>query len=940
MRHARELAERGLFDQALRLIDAHARPAKSMALQVLRAELCERTGNISGVNSTLESVERIGPLPPRLAARSHLLRSLVESQRGHRSAAVSSLQRAWSHAVAVGDLGLQCWTRLRAVSLTGHDACCWPDPQIAPRDLASDVAGVGQPSLVAAFHIFSAEQEIKRGSKEGSRRHELAAEAVLRESPNPWLEGLLALHRSCVAYFDADYSVAYRCACDALRSVRRSGHRRTRSLALANLAATYLAMGHLGRADVCIHEAIRSVTQEEQLHGLFLESQAEIKLAEGATAACRALLDAADDEARGFGQVRSDWFSHWTTATRIRLLQHEGRPTEALSLSRAAMSSLRSDGAPTTQRLKLAFVLALIDANHLEEAARTLAQLMVSAAARSPRAAAHMEFLHVYLESRGNPTSDQTQRFERALRLQADWGDSADLLLTSSRYLSASVVSSEAGSVCVTNTAGPRPARALRPIRTHTTLDALVPTAADDTAHSRRLISLLWTAAHGAQNVEVLAEEVVRILAGAGEIESACLLVHERDGTSSQVLTYASGASTPDTGNGQRLSIPIDQRNGTTYDFVLTASPNPVAQTGCLRLVDLVRRLLEASRPVDLHLGTTITDPDAGVTDNGVFVSRVMQDLFSQARVAARSRVTVLLTGETGTGKEVVARAIHALSGSKSNRFVPFNCSAVPRELVESQLFGYRRGSYTGAVDSSLGILRSTQGGTLFLDEIADLPLETQPKLLRFLDRGEVLPLGEVTPHTVSVHVIAAANANIDEMVHTGRFRADLYYRLAVIHLHIPPLRERRDDILPLARHFLRDFCRTHEREGVTLSSDLQNALLDYDWPGNVRELGNVINRLVVFARPDSLVTADMLPEHVRRFQAHSRIPPAQGPGYITVALDQPLQETLARVEQAVIERALLHSQGRATETAKRLGVSRKGLYLKRRKLGWTGGTN
>ncbi|MEW5983986.1 MAG: sigma-54 dependent transcriptional regulator [Acidobacteriota bacterium] len=294
--------------------------------------------------------------------------------------------------------------------------------------------------------------------------------------------------------------------------------------------------------------------------------------------------------------------------------------------------------------------------------------------------------------------------------------------------------------------------------------------------------------------------------------------------------------------------------------------------------------------------------------------------------------------GESGTGKEVVARAIHALSKSPPDRFVPFNCAAVPKDLVESQLFGYRKGSYTGAVESFMGILRSTSGGTLFLDEVADLSPEMQPKLLRFLDRGEVLPLGEVTPHHVSLRVIAAANANLEELVRAGRFRADLYYRLSIIHLHIPPLRERWDDILPLARHFLDGFCARYRKTAVSLSTDVQRALLDYHWPGNVRELANVINGLVVFAKPGSVVTMDMLPAHVTHAEPRRQPPSTQMGGYLTVALDRPLQETLDRVEQAAIERALLHSRGRATETAKRLGLSRKGLYLKRRRLGWANG--
>jgi hypothetical protein len=216
----------------------------------------------------------------------------------------------------------------------------------------------------------------------------------------------------------------------------------------------------------------------------------------------------------------------------------------------------------------------------------------------------------------------------------------------------------------------------------------------------------------------------------------------------------------------------------------------------------------------------------------------------------AGSRATVIISGESGSGKEVVARAIHALSERAQASYIPFNCSAVPRDLFEGQLFGYRRGAFTGAGADHAGVIRAAEGGTLFLDEIAELPSDVQPKLLRFLENGEVFPLGEHKPVKVDVRVIAATHRDLAELVRLGRFREDLYYRLQVVPIHVPPLRERPADIPLLARHFAREL--SPGGEPPVFAPDALAKLLAHPWRGNVRELRNVIERALAFSpRPD-----------------------------------------------------------------------------------------
>jgi len=237
--------------------------------------------------------------------------------------------------------------------------------------------------------------------------------------------------------------------------------------------------------------------------------------------------------------------------------------------------------------------------------------------------------------------------------------------------------------------------------------------------------------------------------------------------------------------------------------------------------------------------------------------SPVMRRLKLELSRLVGSNATVIVTGESGVGKEVVARAIHDLSDRSGKSYVAFNCATVPRELFEGQLFGYKRGAFTGASSDQPGVIRAAAGGTLFLDEIGELPLDIQPKLLRFLENGEVFPLGERRPLRVDVRVLAATHRNLSELVRAGKFREDLYYRLQVVPIHVPPLRERREDVPVLARHFLREL--TRQGEPPVLAPDALAALSAHSWPGNVRELRNVIERAMAFSPTPSVLRAEHL---------------------------------------------------------------------------------
>jgi len=346
----------------------------------------------------------------------------------------------------------------------------------------------------------------------------------------------------------------------------------------------------------------------------------------------------------------------------------------------------------------------------------------------------------------------------------------------------------------------------------------------------------------------------------------------------------------------------------------------------------LVSRVRELERAQTEHEERQTLWPieELPAEDENAVVLGKMRELMILARKVARINVAVLITGESGTGKEVLARAIHRASPRADKPFVPLNCTAVPRELLESQLFGHRRGAFTGAERDSLGMIRTARDGTLFLDEIGELGLDLQPKLLRFLESGEIAPLGEPSPLRVNVRVVAATNANLEALVEAGRFREDLFYRLNVIRVSIPPLRERRDEIPALVHHLVAKAAAEFGKGRVRVADAAMEHLTLYAWPGNVRELQNELRRIVALADPDAVLRPEVLSPHVLNTAPAAHRTNGHGPA---LPLQQTLNATIEQIEREMIQSAL-RTHGRVEAAARALGISRKGLYLKRQRLG------
>jgi len=371
-------------------------------------------------------------------------------------------------------------------------------------------------------------------------------------------------------------------------------------------------------------------------------------------------------------------------------------------------------------------------------------------------------------------------------------------------------------------------------------------------------------------------------------------------------------------GDAQAAAVPLvmltahASSSNTIEAMKLGAFDHLVKPVGRADIVAVVERALQA------HTGGAgdAAPPPAPAEDAGALLghSAAMRTVHKRIGLAAASDLPVLVSGETGTGKELVARALHRASARAGAAFVAVNCAAIPTELMESELFGYRKGAFSGAVADRPGLIREADGGTLFLDEIGDMPLPMQAKLLRFLQEGEVSPLGGRGAQKVDVRVVAATHRELAQLVADGRFRSDLRYRLNVVPIELPPLRERGDDIVLLAQHFLEEGASAAR----TLSAAAQARLRAYPWPGNVRELRNAMQRCQVLVRTPTIEAHDL--DEVLAGDAAEASAETPAPT---------LPEAIAQLEKRMIQAALTQAQGNRAEAARRLGIHRQLLYRK-----------
>ena len=894
-------------------------------------------------------------LPPGRLSTLWRLHGRVASARGDQSRAIAHHGRALKQAEIAHDsraIGLahyelgECYTKVGDIAIVRE--------HISKAASALHAAGDRRHlALVYSLSSVSLAQGGRYDEAMGALRHaERLAAAVHADDVLALICGnqanvTMMQHRYEQALALAERSVA-------LHEEHESGH--GLAVALATLGQICVRLGDLARAEDALHRAldVRSPIQFHETTGAVFDTLAQIQLIRGRYDVASDYLGRAGDAYGAYGLQTSRWYEWSVRVLGARLALRRGSPEQALALADEILGA----GAPPSDALQATLIAAeaLIAADRLLEAEQ---RLTAAADALDPKTApaAWGEYLRLRgsLQAKSGSAADAYHDFAQSTTLLEMLGERYQAAL-SHLALGRLVALTGARSIAerhLTNALGVfRQLGAERDAADTLAAQALLtsvgtgeyvisPADADD-AIVRRIVD-------AAALPDLLGAETAAALLEASAADGAVVYV-QRPGGDVRVVASAgcdaeaarimarSGAHGNAYGRGVLVVEPLG-RDPEGPRFGLVASPRPIGHpvTRRLKMIATVARqgfALCAARdrsiePAGIDLDRSLEPLLPGFLAASAAMTRVME----QIQRMAGNDLTVLITGESGTGKELVARAIHVGSHRSAAMFLPYNCTTTGRELADSQLFGHRRGSFTGAVSDQPGLVRSAAGGTLFLDEIGDLALDVQPKLLRFLEQSEILPIGETRPQRVDVRVLAATNADLEQRVAEGKFREDLYYRLSVIRIHVPPLRDRREEIPHLATYFLREASERLGKPDIRLSSDALDVFAQYWWPGNVRQLKNEIQRAVAMSAPGGTVE----PAHLSPEITNTRLPAsslgssrprgsAGGVANLAAAVEQ--------VERDMIQAALARSGGNISETARTLGLTRRGLYLKLRRLG------
>jgi DNA-binding NtrC family response regulator/tetratricopeptide (TPR) repeat protein len=941
---AEAFLSQGRFEEALnqlRRVHPQTVAVSALSTRLALAELLERTGRLSASTDLLRLIKRNVHLTEAEHARCSLLDGLLLKHGGHLRDAVAAFQQACRFAGQARSLELLCWSQLRLMGVI-DDVAEDPSPATLLLDLRHNVECAAVPTISIAYHVFTAEREAKRGRLAASRRHTDLAESLLSSHTNYWLRGVLDVQESCLCYLEGEYTAALSAAERALVASSRSGHRQTRLIALADMAAAYLAIGQPARAEACLGPALAGANSDEQIFGLLLETLAEAYLENRDAVGCRALLEQARETATRLAQSRSAWHKRWNLRTHARLLQRDGRWRESLELVRAATPLAQTEsGSFAASQVQALAALALSRLGPKSDAVEAILALLmrpreVSRSTYGLAVAAEAMLLQSE-EAGGQPL----RTLSRALRILGGTGEASSLVEIVDQFIDAMTESNQTQEwLPLPRVDRPswRPAHLVCHLETSNSILDVGETSEVD------LVALVGALPDLRSEPRTMGEELLRVMSGIGWIQSG-ILTESSETEVRNVVTYSVLPSSPYATLGPErvgatvVHVGLGAKRGRRYELHLTPSDSGAYAIRCGEVARLVTALVEPQPQLGREESDVAAEQTAETTndEHGFFCSPAMVSLLKSARRVAPLKVTILLTGESGTGKEVIATQIHRASGVKASPFVAFNCATIPRDMLESQLFGYRRGAFTGAIQSFQGVIRAAEGGTLFLDEIGELPLEVQPKLLRFLDTGEIQPLGEALPRPVAVRVIAATNADLEAMMKQGRFREDLYYRLNVVHFHVPPLRERRDEIIPFLSRFLTRYSEEFGKPGMRLSDEAREHLLLYAWPGNVRQLSHEMRRLAALHDAGVTVGAgDLRPEFLNFGSPSARLTSAE-PNTLTIRIDAKLSSIVREVELAALNHAIHAADGRMDLAARSLGLSRKGLYLKRHRLGIAG---
>jgi DNA-binding NtrC family response regulator/tetratricopeptide (TPR) repeat protein len=863
-------------------------------LRVIVAHTLALTGELDDAYKLAE-VDRLAQSPPPIRWRAELVLALVLWRKAEMDGALRHFHAAVRLAHESNSASKIAWANLHLFRclIDGH-----PNSSALGMlpDLRRYVTRAADPQITAYLHSCVAVLAGQMGQLDEARRHCDLAESLLEMAPSQWLLGNSLVSRSTLAILDCDLEQAFTCLTKAKHVLSTSGRSRAMVVCEGSLAHLELLTGQFDRARDHLSKLLSDPRSPRSASIGLSETLARAFLAEGRLNECETELNRIY-EATQQAQEQTAYHVRWAAITKARLLVKRGSFRAASDwLDEVERSTGDTTDISFTAQLNLLGSCSAARSNRNSTAASRLFSAHEAGILTQPELQAQYYYASAQILGTRSPSLRDHLR-DRALRL---W--SAQGIVSVRMEMDVPAQNAPAESA-VTGTHLRSPS-----VSVECVTDSLA--ALGDLAHRPRLL--------GDEMVSV-----IRALDCSPDVTIAEFI--EPSAPPPPSLTHAVLPLGSDRHKALALvcRVPSDPEKAILLANVLRLGRGSLA--------------LERARQVERSRAAVWPASPAEEQAGALFLAEDMQTLLATARRIAPTSVPVLITGETGTGKEVLARTIHAYSDRSTATFLPFNCSGVPREMLDSQLFGHRKGSFTGATDHFPGVIRAAAGGTLFLDEIGDTTLEVQPKLLRFLESHEVHPIGELQPLQTDVRVIAATNADLDALVADGAFREDLFYRLNIVRLHVPPLRERRMEIPAFAEHFLRKHAQEYRKDNLRLAEETMEYLVLYRWPGNVRQLANEMRRLAALAETGAI----LMPEHLSPDIAASRrtVPASERvlePTETVVRIDQPVAAAVQHLERTMMQYALRHTGGHVEEAAEMLGLSRKGLYLKRRRYGLT----
>jgi hydrogenase-4 transcriptional activator len=961
MARASALLERGQGAAAVELLAAVQQSSSSMRRSdelAVRAALAEGwllQGDLAQASAALgRPPDTIRDLvPPVLLSTLWRLHGSVAFSRGEQSRAIALHGRALKQAEIAHDS--------RAIGLAHYElGLCYKrvgDAAIVREHIAEAAAALhaaGDRRHLALVHQLSGVMLAQTGRYDEAvaalRQAErlaaaLKADDVLATVCGNQANVALLRHRYDQALTLAERSVA-------LHEGVGRGH--GLATALATLGQICVRIGHLDRAEEALHRAldVRSTVMVHERTGAIYDTLAQMSLMRGDYQNAAEYLRRAGEAYGAYGRQTSQWYEWSVRAITARLAIRQGDPEGALAI---ADEIARAADAPPAEALEAELIAtdALLAANRVAEAEQRLGQVEGRLDPRTtPGAWGEFLRLRGELHTRTGRTTEAYHDIAQSSsvfelvgeRYQAAVSQLALARLASRAGARSTAARHFANAADVFRSLGAArdledAQRAMAAAQSPGTGEYVGSPADADDALVRRLVD-------AAIMPDLLARELTSALIEAVGADAAVAFV-QLPGSDVRVVAQA-GTDTDGARAIARLAVQgaapatgslVVEQVGRDVDglrIIAVASSRSLSSHVQRRIRMMVAVARQGFALCGAREGTT-QPPDAvaerplePLLPGFVCASGAMHRVVDQIQRLQGNDLTVLVTGESGTGKELIARAIHVGSPRSAAMFLPYNCTTTTRELADSQLFGHRRGAFTGAVSDQPGLVRTAGGGTLFLDEVGDLPIDVQPKLLRFLEHGEVMPVGETRPQAVDVRVIAATNADLEQRVAEGKFREDLYYRLSVIRIHVPPLRQRREEIPHLSTFFLRDAAERLGKPDVQLSSDVLDLFAQYFWPGNVRQLRNEIQRAVAMAIPGGTIG----PEHLSPDLTASPDAPPSADARPALRGGQTLSSVVDEVERELIRETLSRHRGNISESARALGLTRRGLYLKLRRLG------